>query len=105
VASSPAALVVNVSPSTSCGCTCPVPTSQTTRAAISVVLPEPAPAMTTAGSSGALTAANCCALSGNSARMNAWSAAGVGSGLGVNPVGWRGVMRAPFPSASWGRAR
>ena len=64
VASSEAALEVKVRPRTSSGRTCPVPTSQTTRAAISVVFPEPAPAMTTAGSSGAVTAANCWALSG-----------------------------------------
>ena len=60
--SSPAALVVKVRPSTWSGATCPVTTSQTTRAAISVVLPEPAPAITTAGSSGALIAAHCWAL-------------------------------------------
>ena len=64
VASSEAALEVKVRPRISSGRTRPVPTSHTTRAAISVVLPEPAPAITTAGSSGAVTAANCCALSG-----------------------------------------
>ena len=37
-----------------------MPTSQTTRAAITVVLPEPAPAMITPGSSGAVIAASCC---------------------------------------------
>ena len=42
------------------GATGPVATSQTTRAAITVVLPDPAPAITTAGASGALIAANCC---------------------------------------------
>ena len=50
---------MKVSPSTSSGRTAPVPTSQTTRAAITVVLPEPAPAMITPGSSGAVIAASC----------------------------------------------
>ena len=57
--SSPADLVVKVSPSTWSGVTCPVTTSQITRAAIREVLPEPAPAITTAGSSGALIASHC----------------------------------------------
>ena len=57
--SSAAALRVNVSPSTSSGRTVPVPTSQTTRAAITVVLPDPAPAMITPGSSGAVMAFSC----------------------------------------------
>ena len=59
MASSAVAFVVKVSPSTSAGATWPVATSQTTRAAITVVLPDPAPAITTAGSSGAVIAANC----------------------------------------------
>ena len=57
--SSAAALRVKVRPSTSSGRTAPVPTSQTTRAAITVVLPEPAPAMITPGSSGAVIASSC----------------------------------------------
>ena len=57
--SSAAALRVKVSPSTSSGRTAPVPTSQTTRAAITVVLPDPAPAMITPGSSGAVIASSC----------------------------------------------
>ena len=56
--SSAAALRVNVRPRTSSGRTAPVPTSQTTRAAITVVLPEPAPAMITPGSSGAVIASS-----------------------------------------------
>jgi hypothetical protein len=39
-----------------------VPTSQTTRAAITVVLPDPAPATITPGSRGATMAARCSAL-------------------------------------------
>ena len=52
-------------------------TSQTTRAAITVVLPEPAPAMTTAGSSGAVTAAHCCGLNVQSSPRSAASCSGV----------------------------
>ena len=74
-----------------------MPTSQTTRAAISVVLPDPAPAITTAGSSGAVTAANCCSLSGKSARMKACRAAGVASSRGRSP-GVDVVTTAPSPS-------
>ena len=64
VPSSWVALVVKVSPSTSWGATSPVATSHTTRAAITVVFPDPAPAITTCGASGAVTAANCWSLSG-----------------------------------------
>ncbi len=62
--SSAAALRVKVRPSTSSGRTAPVPTSQTTRAAITVVFPEPAPAMITPGSSGAVMASSCCSENG-----------------------------------------
>src|SRR2546421_296615 len=51
-ASSPAALRVNVNPSTWSGRTCWFATSHMTRSAISSVLPEPAPATTSSGSSG-----------------------------------------------------
>ena len=67
--SSAAALRVKVSPSTSSGRTSPVPTSQTTRAAITVVLPEPAPAMITPGSSGAVIAASCWSENGMAERL------------------------------------
>ncbi len=58
-ASSPAALRVKVSPSTSSGRTNSFATSQSTRAAIVSVLPEPAPATTSAGASGASITARC----------------------------------------------
>ena len=77
VASSAVALVVKVSPSTSPGATRPVATSQTTRAAITVVLPEPAPATTTAGSSGAVIAANCWSLKTNVSPSRSRSCSGV----------------------------
>ena len=58
------ALLVNVKPRISSGLTSPPATSQTTRAAITVVLPVPAPAMTTHGLSGAVTALCCSAEMG-----------------------------------------
>jgi hypothetical protein len=63
-ASSPAALLVNVRPRTCSGATCPVPTSHTTRAAITVVLPEPAPATITCGAGGAVMQAVCSGVNG-----------------------------------------
>ena len=60
--SSAAALVVKVRPRTSSGRTLPVATSHTTRCAIRVVLPLPAPATTTVGRSGAVIAAHCSSL-------------------------------------------
>jgi hypothetical protein len=57
--SSFAAFFVNVSPSTSSGFTCPVQINHTTRAAIAVVFPDPAPATITPGANGAVIAANC----------------------------------------------
>src|ERR1044072_7433147 len=63
-ASSPAALLVKVRPSTWSGATWPVPTSQTTRAAITVVLPEPAPATITCGAGGAVMHAVCSGVNG-----------------------------------------
>ncbi len=63
-ASSPAALFVNVSPRTCSGATWPVPTSHTTRAAITVVLPEPAPATMTCGAGGAVMHSVCSGVNG-----------------------------------------
>ncbi len=63
-ASSPAALLVKVRPSTCSGATWPVPTSHTTRAAITVVLPEPAPATITCGAGGAVMQAVCSGVNG-----------------------------------------
>ena len=77
LASSAVALVVKVRPRISPGATRPVATSQTTRAAITVVLPEPAPAITTAGSSGAVIAANCWALNVKSSPSRSRSCSGV----------------------------
>ncbi len=81
--SSPAALVVKVSPSTPSGATWPVATSHTTRAAITEVLPEPAPATITPGSSGAVAAAICSSVNGTPSR----SRRSVGAGTGAGPVG------------------
>jgi len=76
-ASSAAAFVVNVSPSTWSGRTKPFATSQTTRADIVSVLPEPAPATTTAGASGAPITAACSAVGGG--RPSAAASVGVTS--------------------------
>ncbi len=69
VASSAVALVVKVRPRISWAATRPVAISQTTRAAMTVVLPEPAPAMITAGSRGAVMARNCSSLKTKSAAI------------------------------------
>lgn len=63
-ASSPAALLVKVSPRTCSGATWPVPTSHTTRAAITVVFPDPAPATITCGAGGAVMQAVCSGVKG-----------------------------------------
>ena len=89
-ASSWVALVVKVRPSTSWGATRPVATSQTTRAAITVVLPDPAPAMTTPGASGAVIAANCCGLNVKLAPISARSCSGVSTAAARG-----GLMTAP----------
>ncbi len=62
--SSAAALLVKVSPSTCSGATCPVPVSHTTRAAITVVFPDPAPATITCGAGGAVMHASCSGVNG-----------------------------------------
>src|SRR5690606_31544636 len=64
---------VNVRPSTSEGRTWAVPTSHTTRAVITVVLPEPAPATTTPGRSGAVTISSCSSLNGTPSTSQRWS--------------------------------
>ena len=61
---SAAAFRVKVSPRTCSARTCPVPTSHTTRAAMTVVFPVPAPATITCGSSGAQMAFSCSGLNG-----------------------------------------
>ncbi len=61
-ASSADAFRVKVRPSTRSGRTSPPATSQTSRAAIVSLLPEPAPAMTASGASGALITAACSAV-------------------------------------------
>ncbi|CAB4975920.1 unannotated protein [freshwater metagenome] len=58
-----AAFVVKVRPITPSAGTMPLPMSQAVLADIEVVLPEPAPATTTAGSSGADTTAHCSSVS------------------------------------------
>ena len=55
-----AALFVNVRPRISFALAWPFTISHTMRAAITAVLPEPAPAIRTLGSSGALIADHCC---------------------------------------------
>ena len=76
VASSAAALRVNVRPSTRSGWTRPFATSQTSLAAIVSLLPEPAPAMTASGASGAPMTAAC---------------SGVGSATPSNRASWTGL--------------
>jgi hypothetical protein len=73
VASSPAAFVVNVRPRTWSGRTSSLATSQSTRADIVSVLPEPAPATTTAGPSGAPITAACSAVGTGSRNASASS--------------------------------
>ena len=80
VDSSAAALRVKVRPSTCSGRTAPVPTSQTTRAAITVVLPDPAPAMITPGSSGAVMASSWAAEKGTPRASMAGRRGGAGTG-------------------------
>ena len=95
-ASSAAALLVKVSPSTCSGRTWPVATSQTTRAAITEVLPEPAPATMTPGSSGAVAAASCSSV--KSMPRSARSTSGrsrvrlvdVTGHESIRPSGWAG---------------
>ena len=60
--SSPAALRVKVTPRTWSGATTPLATSQTTRSTMVAVLPEPAPATTSRGVSGAEITADCWAV-------------------------------------------
>ncbi len=72
-ASSPAAFRVNVTPRTSSGRTSPLATSQTTRSAMVAVLPEPAPASTRRGVSGAVTTSACSCVGGGSRSRAAMS--------------------------------
>ncbi len=65
-ASSAAAFLVNVRPSTRSGRTMPLATSHTSRAAIVSLLPDPAPAMTASGPSGAAMTAACSAVGSGS---------------------------------------
>ena len=76
-ANSAAAFLVKVSPSTRSGRTIPLATSQTSRAAIVSLLPEPAPAMTASGPSGAEITAAC---------------SGVGSGSRSSRASWVGPI-------------
>ena len=59
---SPAALLVNVTARMPCGETFSTCTSQATRCVSTRVLPLPAPASTSVGASGAVTAARCASL-------------------------------------------
>src|SRR5215469_7132322 len=78
-ASSAAAFLVNVSPSTRSGRTIPFATSHTSRAAMVSLLPEPAPAITAIGPSGAPITAAC---------------SGVGSAAPSSRASWAGLYRA-----------
>ncbi|BCJ54279.1 hypothetical protein Asp14428_57540 [Actinoplanes sp. NBRC 14428] len=75
-ASSPAALRVNVRPRISSGWAYPFATSQTTREAIVSVLPDPAPATTRTGSTGAAMIAACSGV-GACSRSSLASSSGV----------------------------
>src|SRR5215469_2811562 len=79
LASSAAAFLVKVNPSTRSGRTRSLATSQTRRAAIVSLFPEPAPAMTAIGASGAPITAAC---------------SGVGSGMPSICASWPGLYRA-----------
>ena len=72
-ASSPAALRVKVTPSTWSGRTKPLATSHTTRSDMVAVLPEPAPATTRRGVSGAVMTSACSGVGGNAPRRAAMS--------------------------------
>src|SRR5882757_8291994 len=100
--SSPAALLVKVRPSTWSGATCPVPASHTTRAAITVVFPEPAPATITPGASGAVTHANCSGVNGMPSSSFSCSGrlmrvATLVRLSGPTDVRWRGHLAAAAP--------
>src|SRR5699024_9019788 len=92
VCSSDLALRVKVSPRICSGRTYPLATSHTTREAMVSLLPEPAPAMTTAGSKGAETTWDCSAV-GSGCRRRRASSAGVNSGWGWG-WGWGSDMSA-----------
>jgi hypothetical protein len=75
-ASSAAAFLVNVRPSTRSGRTIPLATSQTSRAAMVSLLPDPAPAITAIGPSGAPITTACSAV-GSGSRSTRASCAGL----------------------------
>ena len=90
-ANSAAAFLVKVRPSTRSGRTIPLATSQTSRAAIVSLLPEPAPAMTASGPSGAEITAACSGV-GSGSRSSRASCAGP---MGAGPMG-AGVLTLEF---------
>ena len=79
---------MKVSPSTRSGRTIPLATSQTSRAAIVSLLPEPAPAMTASGPSGAEITAACSGV-GSGSRSSRASWAGP---IGPVPIGLTGCL-------------
>ena len=95
--SSAAAFVVKVRPSTCPGSTRPEATRWTTRAAITEVFPEPAPATTSAGSSGAEIATHCCSLTTYGVCISCCSVSG--DGLSGHLIG-RTPSRSPSPGRS-----
>jgi hypothetical protein len=83
LASSPAALRVNVTPSISSGLTHPFATSQTTLSAMVAVFPEPAPAITSRGESGEEMMADCSGVGRLRSPRRADNSSGVKRGSGV----------------------
>ena len=74
---------MNVSPSTRSGWTRPFATSQTSLAAIVSLLPDPAPAITASGSSGALMTAACSGVGSSTPSSRAsWTGLNLGRGAG-----------------------
>src|SRR5215467_14035092 len=87
--SSAAALRVKVRPRTRSGRTMPLATSQTSRAAIVSLLPEPAPAMTASGSSGAAITSACSAVGSGSPSSRARCPGSYRTVLMASPAGHR----------------
>ena len=79
---------MKVSPSTRSGRTIPLATSQTSRAAIVSLLPEPAPAMTASGPSGAAITAACSGVgSGNRSSRASWTGPIGAALIRADPIG------------------
>ena len=106
VASSAAAFLVNVSPSARSGWTRPFAASQTSLAAIVSLLPEPAPAITASGASGALMTAACSGVGSSTPSSRAsWTGLNLGRGAGAAGSSSSSKSASWFTAAPAGRAR